>query len=112
MTIYTERPAPLCQNCNELPCCKKGTSKLGFTLYRKYCKICYRGKHFKPWILHRKKTCEECGFIPKWIGQLDVDHIDCNKNNNDPSNLQTLCANCHRLKTHLNEDYKNKKKGT
>lgn len=26
--------------------------------------------------------------------------------NNDPSNLRTLCANCHRLKTALAEDWK------
>jgi 5-methylcytosine-specific restriction endonuclease McrA len=31
--------------------------------------------------------------------QLDVDHIDGNHRNNNPENLQTLCANCHRLKT-------------
>jgi 5-methylcytosine-specific restriction endonuclease McrA len=28
-----------------------------------------------------------------------VDHIDGNHSNDDPSNLQTLCANCHRFKT-------------
>ena len=107
MTIYSERPTPMCQNCAEAPCDYKGKSKNGFTTYRKYCRKCHRGIHYKPWLLHRKKTCEACGFIPEWIGQLDVDHIDGNKKNNDPSNLQTLCANCHRLKTHLNEDYKN-----
>lgn len=36
--------------------------------------------------------------------QLDVDHIDGNHSNNKLSNLQTLCANCHRLKTHLAGD--------
>jgi 5-methylcytosine-specific restriction endonuclease McrA len=35
---------------------------------------------------------------------LDVDHIDGDRFNNDPANLQTLCANCHRLKTHLAGD--------
>jgi hypothetical protein len=25
--------------------------------------------------------------------------------NNDESNLQTLCANCHRLKTQMNNDH-------
>jgi len=38
--------------------------------------------------------------------QLDVDHIDGNKKNNDISNLMTLCANCHRYKTLVNDDYK------
>jgi 5-methylcytosine-specific restriction endonuclease McrA len=37
--------------------------------------------------------------------QLDVDHIDGNHANDDPSNLQTLCANCHRLKTQVNADH-------
>ena len=43
--------------------------------------------------------CEHCGFIAKHPCQLDVDHIDGNHKNDDPSNLQTLCANCHRYKT-------------
>lgn len=51
-------------------------------------------------------VCESCGFVPEDICQLDVDHIDGNKNNNNLSNLQTLCANCHRLKTRKNEDWK------
>ena len=28
------------------------------------------------------------------------------KSNNSLENLQTLCANCHRVKTHLQADYK------
>ena len=31
--------------------------------------------------------------------QLEVDHIDENNNNDNPKNLQTLCACCHRMKT-------------
>lgn len=49
---------------------------------------------------HKLNYCEECGFIPKHKCQLDVDHIDKNHQNNDPNNLQTLCANCHRLKSY------------
>lgn len=41
--------------------------------------------------------CERCGFIPEHTCQLDVHHLDHNHYNNDPSNLKTLCANCHRL---------------
>lgn len=58
---------------------------------------------------HRKAvgaTCETCGFIPTHVCQLDVDHIDGNHENNSPENLQTLCANCHRLKTWENRDNK------
>ena len=47
---------------------------------------------------HKKTACEACGFTGQPC-QLDVDHIDENHQNNDPANLQTLCANCHRLKT-------------
>ena len=54
----------------------------------------------KPYIAYKKEVCEECGFVPKHSCQLDVDHIDSNHKNNDPTNLRTLCANCHRLKTH------------
>lgn len=68
------------------------------------CHPCSRHRQ-RPWILHKKDKCEKCGFVPEDWCQLDVDHIDANKLNNDPSNLQTLCANCHRLKTQKEKDY-------
>lgn len=46
-------------------------------------------------------SCVKCGFRGHPC-QLDVDH-----RNNDPVNLQTLCANCHRLKTQENGDWRN-----
>ncbi len=58
---------------------------------------------------YRKAYCENCKFIPIHSCQLDIDHIDGNHKNNSPDNLQTLCANCHRLKTYVNKDWdKNK----
>ena len=69
---------------------------------RKYC-----GSHSRRiYARHKKDSCGECGFKPVHMVQLDVDHIDGNRKNNDLSNLQTLCANCHRLKTLINDDYK------
>lgn len=44
-----------------------------------------------------KDSCERCGFIPEDYCQLQVHHLDHNHSNNDLSNLQTLCANCHSL---------------
>ena len=73
---------------------------MGAPIYRKY----------------RKDYCEnidgrlgfKCDYKIQWEGQLDVDHIDGNHNNNEESNLQTLCKNCHALKTNINEDWKDK----
>jgi hypothetical protein len=78
------------------------------TLNGRYkCKVVYkksRNKLLYPYSVHKKDICQQCGFNPVHTSQLDVDHIDGDRWNNDPFNLQTLCANCHRLKTHLNGD--------
>ena len=78
------------------------------TLSARYkCKAVYIKAYNKlqyQYAIHKKDYCEHCEFKPVHISQLDVDHIDGDRWNNDPSNLQTLCANCHRLKTHLNND--------
>jgi hypothetical protein len=63
------------------------------------------GRHFRrlirlrdsPYIAAKGDVCERCGFVPEHPCQLDVHHRDGNHQNNDPSNLETLCANCHRL---------------
>ena len=57
---------------------------------------------------HKKPHCETCGFVAVHRSQLDIDHIDGDHNNNSLSNLQTLCANCHRLKTQENKDWQAK----
>jgi 5-methylcytosine-specific restriction endonuclease McrA len=76
----------------------------GKRTYKRKCWSCRRYKHKS----HPKASqCQRCGFVPEWHGQLDIDHIDGNHNNNSPDNLQTLCANCHRLKTHLSKDHMN-----
>lgn len=106
MTIYSERPAPLCAKCGERDAVKKGVSKHGYTIWRSVCSYCKEiNKH--PHRLHKKCKCELCGFVPQHPCQLDVDHIDGNPTNNSIENLQTLCANCHRLKTHINKESTN-----
>jgi len=75
------------------------------------------------WTFHKKDFCEgeNCGHIPMNNVRiqslpyderlvvsrmlLHVDHVDSNKNNNHPSNLQTLCMDCHGVKTLRNKDY-------
>ncbi|PHS22270.1 MAG: hypothetical protein COA84_13335 [Robiginitomaculum sp.] len=37
--------------------------------------------------------------------QLDVDHINGDSSNNQIENLQTLCKNCHAVKTNINKDW-------
>lgn len=54
-------------------------------------------RHRRPHRFHVGETCSRCGFVPEHMAQLDVHHIDMNHSNNEPENLQTLCANCHRL---------------
>lgn len=76
------------------------------------CKVAHRRSTLKssaPWRQYKKDACEKCGFKALHPAQLHVDHIDGSKQNNDISNLQTLCANCHAYKTAQNQDWMNKK---
>ena len=93
---------PVCLDC-ERPVQSKGHGRWG-----KRCSTCHRARYDMRgtgYRLFKKDYCELCGFIPVNDVQLDVDHIDGNKQNDNPTNLQTLCANCHRLKTFLNADW-------
>ena len=45
----------------------------------------------------RGMMCEVC-FLKEWMGKIipyEVHHIDANRKNNEESNLQVLCNNCH-----------------
>lgn len=91
------RPLCGCGNYRE----SQGLSKAGNRIYRARCTTCRKkGRRAKA------DHCQLCNFIPVDSIQLDIDHIDGNPSNNNPENLQTLCANCHRLKTKLNNDWK------
>ena len=119
-----ESQRPVCGLCGERPCRTHGLRKSGKVFFKSLCYPCWREQNAaayshvklylqqlkkrnvayrkmwkKPHLRHRGETCEECGFVPKHIAQLEVDHVDGNHSNNAPENLRTLCANCHRLKT-------------
>jgi predicted HNH restriction endonuclease len=78
----------------------RGRSHTGEQVYDTRCWTC-RCEYRK----HKTDHCAFCGFIAIHPVQLDVDHIDGDRTNNTPKNLQTLCANCHRLKTQMNKDH-------
>ena len=115
---FNERP-----KCEVKGCCKTGQHtgnyrKDGYPIFRKKCgehhftKLGINGWEYKQ---YRKKYCQNrtgkiLGFkctatIIDYELQLDVDHIDGNPSNNNPKNLQTLCKNCHSIKTHRSKDY-------
>ncbi len=43
-------------------------------------------------------VCSRCGFQAQEIAQMDVHHKDEDRTNNHKSNLESLCACCHRLR--------------
>ena len=71
-----------------------GLDEKGRQNYRTRCRTCIR----KAQAL-RKDFYKSCG--KKWEGgkRFDTDHIDGNPSNNNPSNVQTLCRDCHSVKT-------------
>lgn len=117
-----ELTRPLCIKCNKCLAAKSGSIKShGKQYYKRECTGCAKErvhgkrhpykvskKYIRPWIQYKKDRCEACGFMADYPCQLDVDHIDGNRDNNNPNNFQTLCANCHRLKTFLSKDCWNK----
>lgn len=89
----------MCVQCGTRPKMKAGIRD-GKVKYKPRCKSCNK---YKTYI--KLNHCELCGFEAQHECQLDVDHIDGNHENMSPDNLQTLCANCHRLKTVYNKDW-------
>lgn len=82
---------PRCRQCHKaaFPLWRAGSGERG-----------KRGRYRR----YKLGVCNRCGFVPEDPCQLDVDHIDGNRSNDAPDNLQTLCANCHRLKTKQSGD--------
>jgi len=102
-----QRDRPDCVDCGR-PARYHTKNKDGSIKYwRRYCTMCHknRGQKQYRYRLHKGKSCEVCGFIAIHPTQLDVDHIDGNHDDEGIDNLQTICANCHRLKTIMNGDH-------
>jgi 5-methylcytosine-specific restriction endonuclease McrA len=56
------------------------------------------------------KYAHECLFC-KARTNLEVDHIDENRNNNHPSNLRILCHHCHSIRHGFNIKKRKKPSG-
>lgn len=67
---------------------------------------------------HKKSFCENvdgrlgfvCTTTIRFSGQLELDHIDGDHINNTPENVQTLCKDCHAIKSWTNGDYRQGKR--
>lgn len=70
-----------------------------------YDRYCQQHMRYKSVGYFRDRVCSRCGFIPEASCQLTVDHINGNHKDNSVGNLQTLCTNCHTLKTFVNKEY-------
>ena len=60
---------------------------------------------------YKECRCEKCG-LSEWLGEevpLELDHIDSNHWNNNISNLQILCPNCHAILTRERRKLRRKK---
>jgi len=75
---------------------------LGVFKRRKYCSLRCSSTRDRPghwetyhWRArkHRKSSCEACGSTD----QLHAHHVDGEPQNNEPSNIQTLCVYCHNF---------------
>jgi len=63
--------------------------------YRKKFYGSRRWQNLRKIVLNRDPVCAICGVKPA----TDVDHVDGDRDNNDPANLQGLCHECHSRKT-------------
>jgi ribosomal protein L37E len=95
----TQQPRPICRVCsNRYVAINYYNKTTGITHWKNRCVRCVKDA-YHPYRKQKDTICARCGFQQEHACQMDVDHIDGNHKNNDSANLQTLCANCHRLKT-------------
>lgn len=53
----------------------------------------------RPAALMREPLCRFCNDAGRTTVATEVDHIDGNSSNNEPSNLRSLCRPCHSART-------------
>jgi hypothetical protein len=93
------RRTAMCSNCGPVTIRRRGIHDGRNDAGNWRCNKIDRGINRFEYRLFKKDYCESCGFIAEDSCQLDVHHKDGNRKNNNSDNLETLCANCHRLKT-------------
>ena len=97
-----ETPEKYCENCGKKLERKRYNGQLedlSTFKRRKFCNLTCAGarkeltKHGYSWRArrHLRLKCESCGYDKK----LQAHHIDQDKTNNQPENIQTLCKFCH-----------------
>lgn len=99
------RPRCIKENCNNLAK-KNGHRVNGDWKFYKLCSPHRKALDYAQQGRKKKGYCEKCGFKAERPCQLDIDHINGDNKNNNTMNLQTLCSNCHRLKTYIRKDWK------
>lgn len=96
----------MCQKCSIRPSKYVATyPKTGKRYYTKVCKTCEKYPDLKEKAFDN--FCRGCNQKYHPI-QLDIDHVNGDSSDGRYENLQVLCANCHRLKTHLCKEHHNK----
>lgn len=95
--------------------CNKPRDNAGNGNYHSLCSVHHKEKYLMSgwnYRQYRKDYCEnidgrfgfKCTTTIIMDAQLTVDHIDGDNKNNNLSNLQTLCFDCHVIKTNVNGD--------
>ena len=56
-------------------------------------------------VLRGEPLCRHCQSRGLIVVATEVDHCDNDSTNDDPSNHQALCHDCHSLKTHLDQGH-------
>lgn len=92
----------LCEICKFNPKTRSGKKYKGKRYFKRWCESCRpdkdRGRRkVESHRRHMQMTCQRCGFEAMVKDQIDVHHKNGNHKDNSIENLESLCANCHRL---------------